>query len=852
VNTHVQHAVAVVAASLAITIGWMGSRVIGQSPATALADAYQQDAYPVLAANCVSCHSDRMQTANLSFEGVKDPAFAIQQTALWQKVFDKVSEGQMPPNKPMAASDLERLTGWIKKLPGITTEAASVEESGAPIPVTARRLNRAEYNNTIRDLLGVTIKPADVFPIDDAGYGFDNIGDVLTMSPMLMEKYLAAARIVARTAVFGEVYPDKPSLLVTLLPKKIQDNVPARGNETGYAFRGTLFAKYHFPVDGEYEFRWRYTNFRGRGGPAGPRVKRPAATGAADGGDQDDPAAAPARAGRGGGGQGRGGGGRGRGPLTEEQRQAALEARLKAFPPVPVVLTIDGGSPVVTDYVEGDATYKLEHGDSVGMVRVTAGDHELRISWPHLADHPDPFGLLIADGRQQLITDYLKITGPFRPSTERPASYKKIFTCGTPGNYSKACVQQIVTNLITGAYRRPATAQEVKDAVNLVEEVRKRDIVEQGVRMVIESVLISPKFLFRIEQPAVPATKPRAAHALTDYQLASRLSYFLWSSMPDAELFRVAGEGRMHDPVVLQAQIDRMLQDPKAIALVDNFGEQWLNLRVMDRVKPDRDAFIFIDDEILHYMRQETRLFLQDVFRENRSILDFIDGKYTFLNGPLATYYGIKDVKGEKFQRIEVDGEQRSGIITQGSVLVTSSYATRTSPVLRGRWVLDTLLGTPPPPPPPDIPPLEEKDLGTAASLRVRLEQHRANPRCAVCHDRMDAIGFALENYDAAGAWRAKDGNFDIDANGNLPDGRLVKGANGLKKILRDDSQVFAKNFAEKLMTFALGRGLEKSDAPAVAHILADTKPQDYRFAALVSSIVKSRPFLMEGSGGVQ
>jgi len=319
--------------------------------------------------------------------------------------------------------------------------------------------------------------------------------------------------------------------------------------------------------------------------------------------------------------------------------------------------------------------------------------------------------------------------------------------------------------------------------------------------------------------------------------------------MPDEVLFRAAEQNRLHNPTELDAQRRRMLGDPRASALVENFGDQWLNLRLMDRTKPDAAKFPAVDDELLENMRRETRLFMDAVFRENRSVLDFIDGRFTYVNGPLARYYGIGGVDGEAFQRVELNGEARSGIVTQASILSISSYATRTSPVLRGKWVLDTLLGTPPPPPPDGIPPLEEKDLGSTASMRQRLEQHRANPSCAACHNAMDPIGFGLENYDAAGAWRTKDGNFDIDNSGTLPNGKSFAGAKALKEILKAESALFAKNFTEKLLTFALGRGLERSDRAVVEEISRDAANDNYRFVTLVNRIVSSRPFRMRAKG---
>ena len=841
----------ILAVGAAIASGvFTGSSLLGQS-ASPVAGEFEQNVMPVLSRNCVRCHSDRQQAGKLSLEGFREGAAARQRPDVWQKVLDKITTGQMPPRPtaPLSSGDVASVSSWIRTLSGITEMPATASVSD-PGRVTSRRLNRVEYNNTIRDLLGVTIRPADEFPIDDSGYGFDNIGDVLSLSPMLMEKYLNAARVVARAAVFGEAYPEKPGQLIVLTPKKMQDDLQTKGSETPYSMRGTLYATYHFPVDGEYEFRWRYGNYRGRGKPVGPG--RPFASAEAapaaplPSADVVPPSPEPAR------GRGRGAGPAGpRRPPTDEERQAREEKLRQAFPPILMTFSVDG-TQVASDYVEGDGNYNYSHGDNVARVKVTAGDHRLRVSWPDLANHPNPFGLINADGRQELFVDYMRILGPFNPSSPPPTANTRIFVCV---ENSPACARQIVTNLITRAYRRPATPDEVQRLLDVVNDVRKQDPLEHAVQLAIEAVLVSPNFLFRIEKdpetgsggvsrPAGRKPLP-TPYELGDYELASRLSYFLWSSMPDAELFRLAGEKRLHDPATLSAQVERMLRDSKASALVENFGEQWLNLRLMDRTKPDSEKFLSVDDELLDDMRRETRMFIGAVMQENRSILDFIDGRFTYLNGPLARYYGIKGVDGEQFRRVELDGDERSGIVTQGSILTISSYATRTSPVLRGKWVLDNLLGAAPPPPPDNIPPLEDKDLGTAASMRTRLEQHRANPSCAVCHDQMDPIGFSLENYDAAGGWRLKDGNFDVDTTGTLPDGRSFTGGKGLKQLLRADSPAFVRHFAEKLMTYGLGRGLERSDRPVIDEIARDAAGDDYKFAAIVTGIVKRPAFRM-------
>ena len=369
--------------------------------------------------------------------------------------------------------------------------------------------------------------------------------------------------------------------------------------------------------------------------------------------------------------------------------------------------------------------------------------------------------------------------------------------------------------------------------------------LELGVQLALRAVLVSPQFLFRIERDSGPGP-----HPVSPSELASRLSYFLWSSMPDDELLRA----ELAKPAVLTLQVRRMLADPKARSLVEDFAEQWLQLRELDRHRPAPERFPALDDELLDAMRRETRMFVEAVFREDRSLVDFLDAPFTFVNGPLARYYGIPGVKGEEFRRVTLDGEQRGGVLTQGAILTVSSYPTRTSPVIRGKWVLENLLGTPPPPPPPDVPNLEETKIGVSASLREQLELHRAKPSCAVCHNQMDALGFALENYDAAGAWRTHEGKFAIDNSGTLPDGRAIRGPRELKQVLRERSDLFTRNVSEKLLTYALGRGLESYDGTVVDDIARQVKDGGHRFSTLVLAIVNSKPFQMRSgvAGGVK
>ena len=785
------------------------------TPPKGAAAEFERSVLPVLAKNCFACHSEKLRTANLNLEAFRNSSLAPQRPEIWEKVREKLQSGKMPP-PPMPApakTEVRAITAWIDGLLGTAVSKTKLD----PGRVTARRLNRVEYDNTIHDLLGVSIRPAEEFPTDDSGYGFDNIGDVLSLSPLLLEKYMNTARTVSRVAVFGEEYQPKPALIAKLMPKKFQDDSPATGNVLPFSMRGALYGSFHFPVTADYEFQLRFANYR------------------------PDP---PARSAGNGGASGAGARTNGpRRPITAQDRASRDDRARQAAPPVEWVFTIDG-KPALMDVIEGTTSYQYSRGEFTVRVHLTAGDHYLRASFPEHANLADPRTNVNRDGRRKLYVDYMNIVGPYNPDPSPPTRYGKIFICGDPpGHHNAQCGRKIISNLIHRAYRRPPSPGEIDSLLNLVAMVQQQgDSFEEGVRVALQAILLSPDFLFRIERDPVPA---QAIYRISDHELASRLSYFLWSTMPDDALLRAADEHRLRQPGVLDAQVRRMLEDSRSQALIDNFAGQWLNLRLLSRKKPDPTQFPTVDDELLDAMRHETELFIGAVIREDRSILDFIDGRFTFLNGMLARHYGLRGIDGESFQRVALDGERRGGLITQGSILTLSSYATRTSPVLRGKWVLENLLGTPPPAPPEGVPPLEEKNLGTAASMRERLQQHRANPSCAVCHNQMDPIGFGLENYDAAGAWRTKDGNFDIDSTGTLPDGRSFTGAQGLKQVLLAQKDLFVHNLADKMLTYALGRGLERSDAPAVDRIVGQVAAADYRFSALVLAIVSSEPFQM-------
>jgi hypothetical protein len=610
--------------------------------------------------------------------------------------------------------------------------------------------------------------------------------------------------------VYGEAVPDKPTRLVRLLGRRSHDANDVAAS-TGFAtylpfsLRGALYGTWTFPVDAEYEFRLRIANFR-------PDVRS----------------------------------GTRRGPRGTARDDAAVnEAARQAAPPRKLVLTVDR-APLITTVVEGTASFGYSRGEFTARARVKAGEHFIRASYPELADLENPLQNINPDKRRGLFVDYLDVVGPFEVGTEPPESYKRVFVCGHDrGKHSAACGRQIVNNLLFRAYRRPVTPAEVDSKLRLLALARKEgDSFEEGIRLALEAVLASPDFLFRTDGAA------SGTRLSSDHALASRLSYFLWSSMPDDELRAAAVRKTLHTPDVLAAQVRRMLADRKASNLVENFGAQWLQLRNLGRTKPDPARFPTVDDELLDAMRHETLLFVEAVMREDRSILDLIDAPFTFLNGPLARHYGIASVSGEEFRRVDLDGDKRGGLMTQGAILTVSSYPTRTSPPVRGKWVLENLLGAAPPPPPPDVPVLDESKLGNTVSLRERLEQHRKDPSCSPCHVQMDPIGFGLENYDAVGAWRTHDGQVPIDPSGTLPDGSSFQGAKDLKKILRGRSAAFTRNLTEKLLTFALGRGLEASDEETVEQIVSRVSANGYKFSTLVLEIVNSKQFQMRTGGG--
>jgi cytochrome c553 len=790
-------------------------------------DSFNKNLQPFLATHCYMCHNASLQSGSLNLEAYKTSTSITENRDQWERVVHKLRAGEMPP-KGMARPDkaeIEKVCGWIES----QFERAELTAKPNPGRVTAHRLNRVEYNNSVRDLLGVDLKPADDFPQDDSGYGFDNISDVLSLSPVLMEKYLATAEKVARTAVFGH------ELLQPTLIQKRGSGQQIKPRPTplfeydlsGLSLPNSLHVTHRFPVDGDYTLR----------------------------------------------------------VFLGGTRPAASEA-------LQLSLWIDGQQTKVIAFDAARmASFVADRQELGGMVqdfhaKLTAGDHWIAVSILNLYEglppayngpnpskrpipppptfRPPPNANLPPERIEELRKAFearmaekipandarisrMEIGGPYNQAKgPAAASLKLIYLCGhLDGHHQAGCERKIVASLAHRAYRRPVTGQEVNQLVSLISMARRQgDSFEEGLVQALQAMLVSPHFLFRLEK-GTSVAGAEVAHSISDHELASRLSYFLWSSLPDDELLGCADHKSLKQPQVLAAQVQRMLKDPKSRALVENFGGQWLELRKLESVKPDKGRFPEFDEYLRMSMRKETELFFENIVRQDLSILDFIDGNYTFLNERLAELYKIPDIKGPDFRKVDLTGSKRGGVLTQASVLTVSSYATRTSPVLRGRWILENFLNAPPPPPPPDVPNLDEGKIGTAASLREQLEQHRKNTTCASCHARMDPLGFGLENFDAIGAWRTQDGKFPIDASGTLPDGRTFAGPQELKVILRADRAAFAEGLTEKLLTYALGRGLERYDKPTVKKIAGRLAAKDYRFSSLVLEIVRSLPFQM-------
>lgn len=725
---------------------------------------------PLFQQYCVSCHGGARPKASLALDQFPDEAAFRKDPKLLEALRGNLSDNLMPPegkNQP-TPGERDRLLRWLD---GQLTKAAR-EAKPDPGRVTMRRLNRVEYNNTIRDLVGVDFQPAEDFPADDVGYGFDHIGDVLAVSPLLLEKYLAAAEQIMARAI---VVP--PPVTEKLFPAdELKSTVPdsLRGGRFRWLYRnGAAYFQIPYAQEGEYVFRIRA--FQRKAG--------------------DEPAKMSVR-------------------LDEKEiRVFEVEATQ-----------------------ERPKFFEVRH-------RVAPGEHRFSVYFIndyYQPDDPDP-----ENRDRDLVIESIHVRGPLNVKLARPESHRQILVEMPDRNLSKAdAARKILERFATRAYRRPVQPAEVERLLQLFDRMdRAGEPFERSIQLTLQAVLVSPHFLFRVELGAEPGSTAEV-QALSDFELASRLSYFLWSSMPDEELFRLARAGELHKPRVLSAQVRRMLRHPKAQALTENFAGQWLQLRTLATIQPDPKLFPDFDPALREAMRKEAELFFASLLHEDRGLQELLQADYTFVNERLARHYGIPDVTGPEFRRVTLPQGQRGGILTMASTLTVTSNPTRTSPVKRGKWILENVLNAPPPPPPPEAGDLSEDEEDIASgSLRQRMEKHRTKTECAVCHAKLDPLGFGLENFDAIGAWRTHDGKFPIDPAGELPGGKGFRSPQELKAILLAKEEEFRRCLIEKLLTYALGRGMETADRATILHISDQVRKQGNRLSSILEQIVLSDAF---------
>jgi mono/diheme cytochrome c family protein len=748
---------------------------------------------------CVTCHSDKLKTGGLSLQSA-DLAKVPENAELWEKVIKKVRVEAMPP-QGLPHPDKAAAEALVASLENAIDREAGRHPS--PGRATLHRLNRAEYGNAIRDVLALDIDAASLLPPDDESYGFDNIADVLKTSPSLLERYMSAAWNISRLAV-GD-----PSISASSAVYRARADLSQNEHIEGLPLgtRGGITVKHNFPLDGEYLIKvrlWRVTADIIRGledkhqleiSVDGARVRL-----ATFGGPEDQ-------------------------HLSETNSGAScinIDGRLS------VRIPVKAGPREVT------ATFLT------GIESEAQDDNILK---PFIRSNYD-----VLDFRGEPVVDRLTIEGPGKVTgvSDTP-SRRRIFVCRpASGAEELACAKKIISTLARRAYRRPITDNDLETLVGFYQLGRNGANFEMGIEAAIQRILASPEFLFRFEPDPVNVAAD-TPYKLGDLQLASRLSFFLWSTIPDDQLLTVASEGKLKDPAVLEQQVRRMLADPKAQTLVTNFADQWLYLRNLKNIQPDFQTFPDFDDNLRQAMKRETELFFGSIISENRSVLDLLTADYTFVNERLARHYGIPNIYGTDFRRVAISDPSRRGLLGQASILTVTSMPNRTSPVQRGKWILTNLLGNPPTPPPPGVPALKDNEAGNKKlSLRERMEAHRADPACAGCHKVMDPLGFSLENFDAVGQWRNTDDGTTIDPSGTLFNGAKVGGPMELRSMLTGNPEIFSSVLTEKLMTYALGRGVEYSDMPAIRAILRDSAHDDYRFASIVLRIVKSTPFEMK------
>jgi len=775
---------------LAITAAALSAQV----PAPASASAPTPRAF--LDQYCIGCHNEKAKTAGLMLDKM-DVSQVGSNPEVWEKVVRKLRAGMMPPagmrrpEKPVIANFAGKLEADLDR------SAATKPNPGAP---ELHRLNRTEYANAIRDLLSLEIEPTELLPADDSSAGFDNNADALGVSPALMERYLAAASKISRMAMGDATIA--PGERTYAAANDLTQNYHVEGLPFGT--RGGMLIRHNFPVDGEYTIAIELS---------------------------------------------RGGGGvfAGAGSTKGEELEISLNGeRVKLF-------NLAGGKEPEEDTALPGLQVKVQAKAGMQTIGVTF----VAKNYAPVEDTLQPYMRSMFPGAVWTVAPHVgsvTIKGPFKVAgVGDTVSRRQILTC-QPANPQKElpCAKEIISTLARRAFRRPVTDPDLETLLTFYQAGRNKGSFDEGIEMALRRILASPEFMFRFEHE--PNVKAGETYRISDVELASRLSFFLWSSIPDDELLKLASLGKLKDPVVLEQQVRRMLADPHSKELVRNFAGQWLYLRNLQSIAPAMEVFPDFDDNLRQAFRNETELFFDSIVREDHPILDLLTADYTFVDQRLAKHYGIPDIYGSQFRRVTLPADNpRRGLLGQGSILTATSLATRTSPVLRGKWILENILGTPPPEPPPNVPALKENakpiDRSTETvevpSVRQRMEEHRANEPCRSCHKMMDPIGFALENFDAVGQWRTQDGRTAVDPSGQLVDGTKIDGPAKLREALLGYSDQFLRTVTEKLLTYGLGRTVEYYDQPVVRSIVRDAARDNYRFSSVILGVVKSAPFQM-------
>jgi hypothetical protein len=775
---------------------------------------------------CVTCHNNQRKTGGLSLADL-DPSDVGAAPEIWEDVVRKLRTASMPPPR-LPRPEESVLNAFVARLETALDRRADVSPNpGRP---TVHRLNRSQYVNAVRDLFGIELDGSSMLPADNVVEGFDNIAGGLTVSPLLMERYLSVAKRVSRLAVGDPtIGPGFEAKTYTTSPMQYQDY--RMSEDLPFGSRGGLAVRHYFPLDGEYRIkvllrRQLYHFIRGLGDEhhldirvGGKRVR----TFTVGGGDHGAPA-----------------------PISHGGDYGVTK----------------GTSPEWEKYsLSGDADLEVR-------IPVSAGTHLVGVSFVARDYEPEgvlqegPVGFTFSvdesltssiSGRLEPAVETVEIFGPYPPSNPgRTAGRQRLFVCEPDAlSDERPCARRIFSTLARRAFRRPVTDADVEPLLRSYDIGRRDGGFDRGIQEGIVRTLVDPEFLFRIErQPR--STPSGSVYRLTDVQLASRLSFFLWNSIPDDELLDLASRGQLSDPRILPDQVHRMLDDRRSSALVNDFAAQWLGLRALQGIAPNPELFpeTVYDESLRDSFRRETELFIENQIREDRSVTELLTADYTFVDERLARHYGIPNVHGSRFRRVTHPGKQRGGLLGQGSVLMLTSYPDRTSPVLRGKWLLENVFGTPPPDPPADVPALELKGAdGTPLSAKAQMAQHRTNPVCSTCHSRMDPLGLALENFDAIGKWRdvGEDGR-PIDASDSLPDGTTVTGIADLRKLAVSHRHDFVATLTEKMLMYAVGRGVEYYDMPAVRQVFREAAANDYRWSSIILGIVTSKPFQMRRS----